>query len=198
MMRLFAALPIAEPARGEIARLLSRLRELGWPLRLVHEHGVHLTLKFFGEVPPARLEVIEEVVRAVAPGTGALSMQLAESVSAVKGQVVEGPIRLALGGPWVTAYQPVYGLDADGRPSLLAVNIASGSRVGAGRDVADAWQNLRGLRAPTPPGRRAADPLAEARRLMLEADSAMRAGDWARFGRAFEALRDALADGAPR
>lgn len=36
MMRLFAALPIAEPARGEIARLLSRLRELGWPLRLVH------------------------------------------------------------------------------------------------------------------------------------------------------------------
>ena len=76
-MRLFAALPIAEPARGEIARLLSRLRELGWPLRLVHEHGVHLTLKFFGEVPPARLEVIEEVVRAVAPGTGALSMQLA-------------------------------------------------------------------------------------------------------------------------
>jgi uncharacterized membrane protein (UPF0182 family) len=127
-----------------------------------------------------------------------LSMQLAESVSAVKGQVVEGPIRLALGGPWVTAYQPVYGIDGDGRPALLAVNIASGSRVGAGRDVADAWQNLRGLRAPTPPGRRAADPLTEARRLMLEADSAMRAGDWARFGRAFEALRDALAGGAPR
>jgi len=76
-MRLFAALPIAEPARGEIAKLLTRLRELGWPLRLVHDHGVHLTMKFFGEVPPARLEVIAEAVRGAVPGTGALPLQLA-------------------------------------------------------------------------------------------------------------------------
>ena len=77
-MRLFAALPIADPARGEIARLLGKLREPGWPLRLVHEHGLHLTMKFFGEVPPGRLEVIEEAVRAAVPGTGALSLRLAE------------------------------------------------------------------------------------------------------------------------
>ncbi len=77
-MRLFAAVPIAEPARGQIARLLGRLRELEWPLRLVHDHGLHLTMKFFGEVPPARLEVIEEAVRATVPGTGVLSLQLAE------------------------------------------------------------------------------------------------------------------------
>lgn len=76
-MRLFAALPIVEPARGEIAKLLNRLREPGWPLRLVHDHGVHLTMKFFGEVPPARLEVIEEAVRGAVPGTGELPMQLA-------------------------------------------------------------------------------------------------------------------------
>ena len=75
-MRLFAALPITEPARGEIAKLLARLREPGWPLRLVHDHGVHLTMKFFGEVPPGRLDVIEEAVRGVAPGTGALTLQL--------------------------------------------------------------------------------------------------------------------------
>jgi 2'-5' RNA ligase len=77
-MRLFAAVPISEPARGEIARLLARLREPGWPLRLVHDHGLHLTLKFFGEVPPSRLEVIEEAVRSAVPGTGALSLRLAE------------------------------------------------------------------------------------------------------------------------
>lgn len=77
-MRLFAAVPIAEPARGEIAKLLARLREPGWPLRLVHDHGLHLTMKFFGEVPPGRLEVIEEAVRASVPGTGALPLQLAE------------------------------------------------------------------------------------------------------------------------
>jgi 2'-5' RNA ligase len=77
-MRLFAAVPIAEPARGEIAKLLARLREPGWPLRLVHDHGLHLTMKFFGEVPSGRLEVIEEVVRAAVPGTGALHLQLAD------------------------------------------------------------------------------------------------------------------------
>ena len=77
-MRLFAALPIAEPARGEIAGLLGKLREPGWPLRVVHEQGLHLTMKFFGEVPPGRLEVIEEAVRCAVPGTGALSLRLAE------------------------------------------------------------------------------------------------------------------------
>jgi 2'-5' RNA ligase len=76
-MRLFAALPITEPARAEIAKVLARLRETGWPLRLVHDHGLHLTMKFFGEVAPDRLEVIEEAVRAAVPGTGALAMQLA-------------------------------------------------------------------------------------------------------------------------
>jgi 2'-5' RNA ligase len=75
-MRLFAALPIAEPARGEIAKLLVRLRALGWPLRLVHDHGLHLTMKFFGEVPPGRLEVIQEAVRGAVPGTGELPLQL--------------------------------------------------------------------------------------------------------------------------
>ena len=77
-MRLFAALPIAEPARSEIAKLLTRLREPGWPLRLVHDHGLHLTMKFFGEVPSGRLEVIEEAVRAAAPGTGAIHLQLGD------------------------------------------------------------------------------------------------------------------------
>jgi 2'-5' RNA ligase len=77
-MRLFAALPIAEPARGEIAKLLTRLREPGWPLRLVHDQRLHLTMKFFGEVASGRLEVIEEAVRASVPGTGALHIQLAE------------------------------------------------------------------------------------------------------------------------
>jgi RNA 2',3'-cyclic 3'-phosphodiesterase len=75
-MRLFAALPIAEPAREEIAKLLGHLRETGWPLRLVHDQGLHLTMKFFGEVPPGRLEVIEEAVRGAVPGTGTLAMQL--------------------------------------------------------------------------------------------------------------------------
>jgi 2'-5' RNA ligase len=77
-MRLFAALPIAEPARAEITKLLQRLREPTWPIRVVHDHGLHLTVKFFGEVAPDRLEVIEEAVEAAVSGTGPLSLSLAD------------------------------------------------------------------------------------------------------------------------
>jgi RNA 2',3'-cyclic 3'-phosphodiesterase len=77
-VRLFAALPIAEPGRAEIAKLLRRLGDLGWPVRLVRDHGVHLTVKFFGEVAPGRLDVIEEAVRSAVPGTGALPLRLSE------------------------------------------------------------------------------------------------------------------------
>jgi 2'-5' RNA ligase len=76
-MRLFAAVPLPEPARGEVARLLGRLRESPLPVRWVHDEGAHLTLKFFGEVVPERLEVIEEAVRFAATGTGPLALRLA-------------------------------------------------------------------------------------------------------------------------
>jgi 2'-5' RNA ligase len=59
-MRLFAAVPVSEPARSEITALLDGLRKGDWPVRWVHQDGLHLTLKFFGEVAPERLEVIAE------------------------------------------------------------------------------------------------------------------------------------------
>lgn len=77
-MRLFAALPIPDPARGEISRLLAGLRRAEWPVRWVHDEGLHLTLKFFGEVAPNRLEVIEEAVRAAATDTSPLPLALGE------------------------------------------------------------------------------------------------------------------------
>jgi RNA 2',3'-cyclic 3'-phosphodiesterase len=77
-MRLFAAVPLPEPARGEVTQLLGRLRESALPVRWVKNEGVHLTLKFFGEVVPERLEVIEEAVRFASAGTKPLSLQLGE------------------------------------------------------------------------------------------------------------------------
>ena len=71
-MRLFAALPIPEPARRGIVPLLERLRDGDWPVRWVHDEGLHLTLKFFGEVAPDRLDVIAEALRFAGPGTGPL------------------------------------------------------------------------------------------------------------------------------
>lgn len=77
-MRLFAGIPIVDDARREILALLGRLREGDWPVRWVHEEGLHLTLKFFGEVAPERLEVIEEAVRFAGRDTGRLDLRLGE------------------------------------------------------------------------------------------------------------------------
>jgi RNA 2',3'-cyclic 3'-phosphodiesterase len=77
-MRLFAGIPIVDDARREILALLARLRETDWPVRWVSDEGLHLTLKFFGEVAPDRLEVIQEVVRRAGQDTDALELRLAE------------------------------------------------------------------------------------------------------------------------
>ena len=77
-MRLFAAVPVPDPAREQILKLLGRLREGGWPVRWVHDEGVHMTLKFFGEVAGDRLDVIGEALRYAADGAGALPLRLGE------------------------------------------------------------------------------------------------------------------------
>jgi len=77
-MRLFAAVPVSEPAREQILKLLGKLREAGWPVRWVHDEGLHMTLKFFGEVAPERLDVIAEALRFAADGADALPLELGE------------------------------------------------------------------------------------------------------------------------
>jgi len=77
-MRLFAALPIPDPARATIASLLDDLRRSDWPVRWVRPEGIHLTLKFYGEVMPERLDVIEEAVRFATAGTGPVPLRIGE------------------------------------------------------------------------------------------------------------------------
>jgi len=77
-MRLFAGVPIPDPARGEILGLLTDLRRGDWPVRWVHDEGLHLTLKFYGEVGPERLDVIMEALRFAAEGAGPQSLVLGD------------------------------------------------------------------------------------------------------------------------
>jgi len=77
-MRLFAAVPVSEPAREQILKLLGKLREAGWPVRWVHDEGLHMTLKFFGEVAPERLDVIAEALRFAAEGAEPLPLELGD------------------------------------------------------------------------------------------------------------------------
>jgi RNA 2',3'-cyclic 3'-phosphodiesterase len=77
-MRLFAAVPLPSPARDEVAGLLGHLRRGDLPVRWVGDEGLHLTLKFYGEVTSARLEVIEEAVRDTVAGGEPLALRLAD------------------------------------------------------------------------------------------------------------------------
>jgi RNA 2',3'-cyclic 3'-phosphodiesterase len=76
-MRLFAALPIRDPGRAAIISLLDELRRSDWPVRWVRAEVIHLTLKFYGEVMPERLDVIEEAVRFAAAGARPIPLKLA-------------------------------------------------------------------------------------------------------------------------
>ena len=75
-MRLFAAVPIPHPAREQILELLGHLRKGDWPVRWVHDEGLHMTLKFYGEVGAERLDVIIEALRFAAAGAGAQALKL--------------------------------------------------------------------------------------------------------------------------
>ncbi|MBM4187279.1 MAG: RNA 2',3'-cyclic phosphodiesterase [Gemmatimonadetes bacterium] len=75
-MRLFVAVPLAASAEGEVAVILDRLREANWPVRWVRPEGIHVTLKFFGEVAPDRLETIAEAIDFAARGTRPIAMTL--------------------------------------------------------------------------------------------------------------------------
>ncbi len=77
-MRLFVAVPVPDPAREEILKLLKQLRSASWPVRWVHDEGLHMTLKFFGEVAAERLDVIAEALRFAADNAGSLAMQLGD------------------------------------------------------------------------------------------------------------------------
>jgi hypothetical protein len=74
----------------------------------------------------------------------------------------------------------------------VATRDASRDRQGAGRTLEEAWSNLLGNTVPSPPGTAQAGRLEEAKRWMERADSALRAGDWSEFGRAWSTLRNVL------
>ncbi len=118
--------------------------------------------------------------------------QLADSARVAGTSLTAGHVRLWQSGQGVGALQVWYApLGAEG-VSVVWISLAAGGRVGAGRTLAEAWSNLQGLSVPAVPGAAPEAVLLEARKWLRQADSALRAGDLSRFGRAFEALRQLL------
>jgi hypothetical protein len=118
--------------------------------------------------------------------------QLHDSVSAAGSRLEARPVSLWLDPDGIGATQSHIAVRAGVRPIIAWQSVAAGDRLGAARSLPAAWDNLRGASGPLPPGA-GAGTLAEARRWVRLADSALRRGEWAAFGRAFDALRQALA-----
>jgi 2'-5' RNA ligase len=75
-MRLFIAVPLPPAAERHAARMLERLRARGWPVRWVRDGGLHVTLKFFGEVTPDRADAIAEMLQFAATNMTPMGMAL--------------------------------------------------------------------------------------------------------------------------
>ena len=60
-MRLFVALPVPRAAQQAIGDLIKDFAVPDSPVRWVREEGLHLTLKFFGEVEETRVPEISTV-----------------------------------------------------------------------------------------------------------------------------------------
>jgi hypothetical protein len=118
--------------------------------------------------------------------------QIRDSVLGAGGQLQAAPVRYWLGPAGLGAYQPHVAWNSGETPALVWVSIASQGRGGAGHDLFEAWQNMFGITAPLVAAAGHANRLEEARRLMAAADSALKRGDMAAFGRAFDALRRVL------
>jgi len=131
-------------------------------------------------------------------------LSLADSVrssGAARGDsLLRGPLSVWLdpaGGLGV--YRTWYAPRGNGLALVWVSMALSGRSVGGGRTLMQAWDNLRGATAPLP----ATMPIAsleEARKWLRLADSSLKAGDWAAFGRAFDALKQVLGsrDSIPR
>lgn len=118
---------------------------------------------------------------------------LSDSIREDGGSLEQGPLRLALAPAGIVGYKVYYAQHGPGRLAVAWVSIAAGAdRMGAGRSLAEGWNNLLGTTVPTMPGSAQATRLDEARRWLERADSALRKPDWTEFGRAWDGLRRAL------
>ncbi len=76
-IRSFLAIGIPEEILGEIGRLQERLRrEIQGDVRWVRPEGIHLTLKFFGDIPEGAVSDISAVVEKAAAGHEPLDLSV--------------------------------------------------------------------------------------------------------------------------
>lgn len=65
-MRLFIAIELAEEIKTEIEKIVNRLRGADCDVKWVRREGMHITLKFLGEVEEGRKDKIQDILVRIA------------------------------------------------------------------------------------------------------------------------------------
>lgn len=125
-----------------------------------------------------------------------LIQEIGDSVTAAGGALRSGRVRYISTGQGLLAYQPFWTMSPSGRVTLAAVAAARGDRLAVGRSAAEVLHGLATGTITRASLEGEETTLELARRLVAEADSALREGDVAAFGRLFAQLR-AVLEGRP-
>jgi RNA 2',3'-cyclic 3'-phosphodiesterase len=75
-VRLFVALNLPPPVREALWAAAAPLRESGFPVKWARGDGIHVTLKFLGEVADGRAPALAAALGRAAAGARALTLQL--------------------------------------------------------------------------------------------------------------------------
>ena len=79
VLRAFIAIEISREARDELIEVTSQLKRHGVTgVRWVKPDGIHLTLKFLGDIDPPLVDSLLEAIRTSANGTSPFTIGLAE------------------------------------------------------------------------------------------------------------------------
>jgi 2'-5' RNA ligase len=140
-MRLFAALPVTGEAKSELERKLAEYRREAWPVAWVREGGLHMTIKFLGEVDEPRVPEISAALRDASVGTSVLQFiptELGGFPSIARARVLyagyESSPALELMVHRVERLTAPLGFPSEGRPFRAHITLGrlrDGARLGA-------------------------------------------------------------------
>jgi 2'-5' RNA ligase len=78
LVRTFIAVDLPREVKAQLANIIGDLRPLGSAVRWVRSEGLHLTLKFLGEIPEEQLATVFSAVERGVADTAPFSFDMAE------------------------------------------------------------------------------------------------------------------------
>lgn len=155
-IRCFVAAALPEATREQLGALQGRLKRAGLAARWVQPEGIHLTLKFLGELPPDTFDRVAEQLARPLDGAGPLRLTprgVGTFPPGSRARVVwaglEGDVaplaRLALE---VEARVQRCGIAREGRAFRPHLTLGRSTRLGGLGDVTEILQTESGFEAP--------------------------------------------------